>query len=672
MSTVRQDPEAQAVDEARQQIRSLVQEVEQLSKSDISPAEFYEGFLQRVISALAAVGGAVWTLGDDGRLGLTYQSNLLETGLVESEERQQQHGKLLTKVMASNEAILVPPQSAGEDGAGNPTNYLLVVSPLKSDKEVKGIVEVFQRTGGRPAVERGYLRFLAQMCEIASIYLQTRSLRHFSTRQTLWSQLETFTRNVHQTLDPRLTAYTIANDGRRLIECDRVTVAISNGRKCKVEAVSGQEIFDKRSNVVTLLNQLATAAAATGEPVWYTGDTTDMAPQVEQAIQAYIDESHSKAVAVLPLKRPLQEGQDEKEPQEAIGALIVEQIEESQLPEGFRHRVDVVTQHSATALANAMEHQNLFLMPVWKTLGRASWVVRARTLPKTLAVVGTILLILAALCLVPGDFDLEGRGTLEPVVKRDVFAAVDGVVEELLVQHGDMVQAGQQVARLRNFDLESELERVLGEISTTQQREQAARRVLSSGQSRTTAAERATAEGDLASYQQTLRTLRTQQKLLEDKLEQLTVRSPIAGQVVTWELREKLLARPVEKGQVLVTVADPTQDWELQVQMPENRMGHIAAARKDLGDPLHVSYILATSPGITREGTVKQIHGMAEVRGEEGNTVMVKVTIDQPDLAERRPGVTTTAKVHCGRRAIGYVWLHDLIAFVQKTWFRVF
>ena len=54
---------------------------------------------------------------------------------------------------------------------------------------------------------------------------------------------------------------------------------------------------------MTLLNHLATAVVAAGEPVWYSGDTTDMAPQVEEAIEAYVDDSHAKNVAILPLVR---------------------------------------------------------------------------------------------------------------------------------------------------------------------------------------------------------------------------------------------------------------------------------------------------------------------------------------------------------------------------------
>ena len=49
-------------------------------------------------------------------------------------------------------------------------------------------------------------------------------------------------------------------------------------------------------------------------------------------------------------------------------------------------RVDVVCKHSSTALANAMEHQNLFLMPLWRAMGKTRWVMQARTLPKTISI----------------------------------------------------------------------------------------------------------------------------------------------------------------------------------------------------------------------------------------------------------------------------------------------
>lgn len=95
---------------------------------------------------------------------------------------------------------------------------------------------------------------------------------------------------------------------------------------------------------------------------------------------------------------------------------------------------------------------------------------------------------------------------------------------------------------------------------------------------------------------------------------------------------------------------------------------------EEMEDRLNVSYILATDPGTTHYGYVEDVHLSAEVRGEEGNTVLIKVAINKDDLKPEhiRPGASVTAKVDCGRRAIGYVWFHDLIAFFRKTWFRWF
>ena len=93
-----------------------------------------------------------------------------------------------------------------------------------------------------------------------------------------------------------------------------------------------------------------------------------------------------------------------------IGALIVEQIE-SDIPEDvFRARCDLVYEHGTRAIANSRAHSNLFLMPLWRALGRASWVLRARTLPKTVGVVGLLLTVVLGLTFIKKDFNLGSRG----------------------------------------------------------------------------------------------------------------------------------------------------------------------------------------------------------------------------------------------------------------------
>lgn len=671
------------IEQTKHQIRSLVNEIAQLSKSEMGPQEYYGELLNRVVSALAANGGAVWT-SEQGRLGVAYQIKLHESRLPEkSEEEQIQHGRLLQKVMTSGEGLLAPPFSGATDGeqGGNPTEFLLVLGPLKTELETVGVIEVFQRPDTPVGAQKGYLRFLLQMCELAGDYLKSRQLRHFSDRQVLWSQLEEFARAVHASLDPRDTAYTIANEGRRLIECDRVSVAIRKGRKCTIEAISGQDLFDKRSNTVRLLARLATAVVDSDEPMWYTGDTSKMAPQVEEAVQEYVDESHSKTVAVLPLRRETPPDQEyevdqPKEVNPPVGALIVEQIEDSRVPEKLLNRVEVVSLHSSTALANSLEHQNLFLMPLWRALGKAKWVVQGRTLPKTVAISGAVVAAILILCFWQVDFVIVCKGTLEPVLRRDVFAGVDGRVERIsdAAEGNSMVRKGDLLVKMEDTTIRIQLAKARGEIEQTWEQARGLDRdihALDKDASRTN--DRARLMASRMEADTKLIGLKKELETWKDKEEQLNVLSPMDGQVVTWDL-DQLRTHPVKRGDVLMRIVNPDGPWRLELHMPENQMGYIAKAQNELGKNLPVQYILATEPSVNRYGTLQEVERIAEVRGEEGNTVLMKVgDIGELEGSLRRPGATVSAKVYCGRCSLGFYLLHDPIAFLQsRVFFRWF
>ena len=75
-----------------------------------------------------------------------------------------------------------------------------------------------------------------------------------------------------------------------------------------------------------------------GEPLWYDGNTEDLPPQIESVLDEYVDESYTRMMAVLPLKRPETKAdaardpsdvdpQETKRREEFIGVLIIEQIE---------------------------------------------------------------------------------------------------------------------------------------------------------------------------------------------------------------------------------------------------------------------------------------------------------------------------------------------------------
>ena len=156
----------------------------------------------------------------------------------------------------------------------------------------------------RAAQQKSTLRFVSDLCDLAATYLKNRQMRQMMSQQRLWNQLEGFTHQIHGSLDLKETAYAVVNDGKRLVGCDRLSVALKISGRTMVEAVSGQEVVEQRSNLVRELTRLCKAVIRSGEDLVYTGSTDGFAPDLRDALEMYVDESGSKVVIVTFLHKP--------------------------------------------------------------------------------------------------------------------------------------------------------------------------------------------------------------------------------------------------------------------------------------------------------------------------------------------------------------------------------
>ncbi len=71
---------------------------------------------------------------------------------------------------------------------------------------------------------------------------------------------------------------------------------------------------------------------------------------------------------------------------------------------------------------------------------------------------------LLALILIPTDFKLESEGTLQPVVRRDVFFDIGGTITDVHVKDGMHVRKGDKLIDLVNYELEQEWEKTIGQV----------------------------------------------------------------------------------------------------------------------------------------------------------------------------------------------------------------
>jgi biotin carboxyl carrier protein len=345
--------------------------------------------------------------------------------------------------------------------------------------------------------------------------------------------------------------------------------------------------------------------------------------------------------------------------------LIVEQFS-GILTHTSRERAAEVCDTCSAALAHALDFQRIPWARFFRNHDWRSWFRRGRAAFVACSCAAVLLL---AACVIPTDYLVEARGVLEPRNRRDVFAPTDGIVDELLVDHGSPVEAGQPLVVLRNPQLDLDLKRVWGELQAARKRLAAIEtaRVEGPNAATTTPIAAARLSGEDAELQEQVASLMRQYRLLQSHQAELNIASPITGQVLTWDLPQLLQGRPVQRGQVLMIVADPNGPWQLELEVPDRDAGHLIEARdRSAAADLAVTYLVATDPGTQHTAVVDRVAYSIERSPDGEPALRVVVKIDEDVLPNSRPGSTVIAKIHCGRRSLAFVWLHD-VYYAIKT-----
>ncbi len=683
------------LEKTKNDIRRLIAEIADLAESDIQPAEFYVEFLNRAVASVWAKGGAFWMLDGRSSLKLQHQLEFRLTGLMDGRAKQAPHDALLGCMIQAAQPQIIPPGATieGVPNAANSTPFALILAPLTVDKQVVGLIELLMEPDRRAVHQKSTVRFVSDLCDLASSYFKNRQMRQVMSQQRLWNQLEGFTHQIHGSLDLKESAYAVANDGKRLVGCDRLSVAMKIGGRVMVEAVSGQEVVEQRANLIRELTRLCKAVIRSGEDLVYTGNTEGFAPDIRDALELYVDESGSKAVIVTLLHKPdagptTEEGTPAHKEKVPFGCLVAEQIGDEMAPTDAHARTEVVSRHASTALWNAQEHDKIFMLPLLKVMGSPWRFFRGRTLAKILGVLGAIIGIILILTFVPWKLTIEGRGSLLPTERRITYAPVAGNVVEVPVEHGQHVKKGDLLAKLDSPELQKERKRLYAESQAALAQKSylaiQARKASESGND----VEYNSLQGQLQEAKIKAKSAQDQIEIIDEQLDSMVIRAPVEGILTTWEIKKNLLGRPVEIGTELIAVADLSSDWELEVDVPDDDMGpilraqsrldkEIAAGKKKPGTTLSAYFVTATDPEHRYMGFVKRRAAKAETVETKHN---VKMTVGFSDEVrkdflsrnqELRPGAEVRARVDCGEARLAYVLLRDVVhVFYETVLFR--
>ncbi len=683
------------MEQARRQINQIAEEIAQLSESELAPGDYYREFLDRLLFAAQAAAGAVWLRTPQGNLILQYQVNMREVGLDRTQFSRPMHDELLRQTAMEGRAGIAPPQSSRGQGespqqlAGNPTDFAILLVPIVYDKAVVGLIEIFQDPRRPAAAQQGLLQFLVRMATLASAYTRNQQLRQMSGQQQVWLQIETFSRQIHASLNPTEVAYLVANDGRRLVECDRISVASRLGRKSEVLAISGADVVEKRSNLVQLMRALFDAVINWGEKLIYTGTKDDsLPPAVLHALDAYLAESNSKVLAVVPLKDEREETAKKKK---VRTALMMECFETNSAPEQLLARLDVVGRHACPALYNASEYRRIPMRFLWLPLAYVQDGLGGKAKAITTLVAAAVATLILALIFIPYPLKMDAKGQLLPRNRVWLFAPVEGNVKnirEALVS-GKRVSKGEELMWLWDFNLHEQIRKLQVEIATAENTIRSpAPKGLDGSDSKEHLLKQNEAKILREAKQNELDALIARTNANPNNPGEFALRSPMTGIVLSADFRENLLNRRVKPNEPLIRIGftdihrPNLKDWELELKIPQKHAGQILAAFDKLGpgEELDVDLLLVSQPTqvykakLRRDKVSSQANPNKDDNNEPEPVVLAWARLSGDDIPPDATvpanlllsGIEVHSRVRCGNRAMGYSLFYGVWEFFYE------
>jgi multidrug efflux pump subunit AcrA (membrane-fusion protein) len=341
--------------------------------------------------------------------------------------------------------------------------------------------------------------------------------------------------------------------------------------------------------------------------------------------------------------------------------------------------------HLLPILAIAWEQQTRWLrLPrAARQLALGPYQFMLAVAPRLKWIVLLALLLLAGWGLtMPYALIIEAEGSYEPVHSREIYAADDGFVGELLVDDGSYVRAGEALVQLRSPTLELRIEQTEGAARAVEEEASGIRIAINqlASDAPDVLSNQSRLAGKIAELDTKLGSLKEQLRLLAEHRSRLLLTAPIEGYVVAKDLRRNLAGRPVRRGDSLFSVVDQAGPWQVRVQVADRDVGYLlenyrvsveqppSSAQEMRSD---IEYCLASAPDERFPAKIHWIADQVENRYGAGCSLEVRATVD----ASKPEGAHAGAGVHCffecGQQPLWFVWCRPLVEATQRRlWFH--
>ena len=410
--------------------------------------------------------------------------------------------------------------------------------------------------------------------------------------------------------------------------CRQVAVglAANTASRCRVTGISGSQQFDAASQSVEAIEAAMDEAIVRTETLCWSNRDADIAVG-GLAHKRLGERQHAQAVLTVPLKHA---------DDEISGAICVVDLPPEQMDRA-RRLLEAAATPLANALAASRKHSRGKIGKWTQLLGEH---LRGRTGRFACA----IAVCLCAASFLPLPYQVECECQIEPVTRRFVVAPFAGTLDTLMVEPGEVVQAGDLLATMDARELKWK------KASLVADRNQALKRRDS--------AQASGSYADQQIAQLEAERLALEIELLDHRIANLEIKSPVAGIVVAGT-KDWAEGAPLEIGQSLFEIA-PLEEMTVEMAVPDNEVSYV-----EVGQSVRVR--LESLPSSDQSLHLQRIQPRSEIR-DKANVFIAEAPLDNAD-GLLRPGMKGRAKITTPRQPIYWIVFHKPWQLLRKYLF---
>ncbi|MFK8112329.1 MAG: biotin/lipoyl-binding protein, partial [Rubripirellula sp.] len=328
---------------------------------------------------------------------------------------------------------------------------------------------------------------------------------------------------------------------------DRVSLLQQRGSGYRLITSSTQPKVDRRSRQAQRLERMASSIIDHNHRFTFLlGDAFDTRWQDHETVHAYFEESGCRELYLAGIPNSVQPAH-EAITQAPIAVIVLERFrgtsEEDALIDS---RIETIRKPVEAAVQNAIAREDAG----WGLI--ASRLAGDLTRRRCWASFGGVCLLCLVAFLVPAKLRIPAEGRVVASQTSHLYASTDGVVDEVLVDNGQSVQAGTPLLILRSPQLDLQQRNLQASLATARTRLESLVALRTRSSSQTKRAPSSSAEENVIETE--IAGIAKQLQLIQEQQAALTICSPADGIVDRWDLRPSLTARPVTHGQYLLDV----------------------------------------------------------------------------------------------------------------------